>query len=40
MPFKTDNFGLESKEARELFKSFVVNTKYQNKDYIIIEAKK
>jgi len=39
MPFKTDGFGLDKAEIKELFKSFSVKNKYQNKDYIILEAK-
>lgn len=40
MPFKTNCFGLDNEEINELFKSFLINYKYNNKDYIIVEAKK
>jgi len=40
MPFKINDFGLDKKEMEELFKNFSVKIKYQNKDYVILEAKK
>lgn len=40
MPFKTSNFGLKKDEIAELFRNFSVKNKYQNKEYIILEAKK
>lgn len=40
MPFKTSDFGLDKTEIKELLKNFSVKNKYQNKDYIILEAKK
>lgn len=40
MPFKTDGFGLNKMELKKLLKAFSVKIKYQNKDYIILEAKK
>lgn len=40
MPFKTSSFGLDKEELVELLKNFSVKNKYQNRDYIILEAKK
>lgn len=40
MPFRTGEFGLDKTEIKELLKNFSVKNKYQNKDCIILEAKK